>query len=112
MVQHNYNGVLTKKGIGFILYNQHTEWNLTEELKSYWKRAVPVKIEIESDTGRYLLRQSGDEIYYDKDENGNYKLHINDVNIESVLERAIYKQIYITITTGKETRHGTKNIKS
>jgi hypothetical protein len=110
-MRHSYNGVLTKKSSGFILYNDACELNLSEELKSFWKMALPTHIKIETNN-RVLLDQTDEEIYYDKNSKGIYQLHICDICIDDVLERAIYKQIYITIEVGKDYNYGTADSES
>lgn len=106
------NGVLTKTGQGFMLYNQKCELNLSDELKHFWQKAVPIHLRIELDDYKVLLNQRDDEIYYDKDSKGKYKLHINGICIDDVLERAIFKQIYVIIKTGKDNYYGRTNSKS
>lgn len=110
-MRRSYNGVLTKTGNGFILYNHRCELNISEELKSFWQTALPIHIKIETDN-RVLLDQSDDEIYYDKNSKGKHQLHICDICIDDVLERAIFKQIYITIDIGKDYDYGTDDSES
>jgi hypothetical protein len=110
-MRHSYNGINTKTGRGFILYNEACELNFSDELKSFWQMAMPMRIKIETDN-RVLLDQSDDEIYYDKNSKGKYQLHINDICIDDVLERAINKQIYITIDVGKDNNYATTDSES
>jgi len=110
MIQHHhYNGTVDKTSKGYLLYNQFYEGNITNELKSFWQTGLPIHIRIENDN-RTLMDQTDREIYYDKNEKGKYQLHVNDVNVEDVLERAINKQIYITVDIGKDIKYGTANI--
>lgn len=110
-MRHTYYGVLTKKSSGFILYNHKCEINISEEIKFFWQMALPIHIKIETND-KVLLNQFDDEIYYDKNSQGKYQLHINDICIDDVLERAIFKQIYITVDIGKEHDYGTDDSES
>lgn len=98
-------GVLSKTSRGIILFTHKSELNFSLELKHLWQLGCPIHIKIESDT-RKLLHENDCEIYYDRDSNRKYKLHINAINIEDVLESAIGKQLYIHIsyTTVSEER--------
>lgn len=109
MIQHHYNGTVDKKSKGYLLYNQFHEWNITDELKSFWQTGLPIHIRIENNKGK-LMDQTDSEIYYDRNEKGKYQFHVNDVNVEDVLERAINKQIYITVDIGRDIKYGTANI--
>lgn len=111
-MKRELSGILTKTGQGFILYNHKGEVNLTEVLKTFWKLAVPIYVRVEIDGRRVLLNKYGDEIYYDKNSRDKYQLYIDGICIDDVLERAIFKQIYIIITTGKDIYYGRTNSKS
>ena len=92
-----FTGVLTKTSKGFILYSHKSEININEELESLWKVESPVHITITS-SSRSLLNEKGCEIYKNRaDKTKKYTFHINDIDIEQVLENAINKQLYITI---------------
>jgi hypothetical protein len=97
MVKNNYFGVLAKEGKDFVIYTYCSEINLSKELKDLWQGGVQVHIRIESNA-RKLLDESKCELYYDRDKNKQYKLHINDVDIEQILQKSIGKQLDITIT--------------
>lgn len=113
-MQKNYFGVITKRHDGYILFTHKSEINMSEELKHFWKLDVPVHITIESET-RKMLNEDKCEIYYDKDADKKYKLHINDINLEQILEGSIGKQLDITIRwnnvdTNGGSEHGAKSI--
>lgn len=97
MIVRHFNGVLTKNSEGYELFTHKSSLNLSKELKYIWKEAVPVKISMENDE-RQLFYAKGDEIYFDRDENRDYKLHIDGENIEDFLESKIGELLYITIT--------------
>lgn len=110
MVTNNYFGVVNKEGKNFIIYTHCSEINLSNELKDLWQKAVPVHIKIESNA-RKLLDECKCELYYDKDKNKQYKLHINDINVEEILQKSIGKQLDITLTYRNEDgEYGTEHI--
>jgi len=90
-------GVLSKTSQGFILFTHKSELNFTQELKNIWQLAIPVHIKIETEDIK-LLHENDCEIYLDRDSQRKYKYHVNDINIEDVLESAIGKQLYINIS--------------
>jgi hypothetical protein len=102
-VKRELSGVLTKTGQGFILYNHKGEVNLTEVLKTFWQLDTPVHIKIESDV-RTLLDERHCDIYLARDEKKQYKYHINGINIENVLEHALFNLIYVLVETEREDR--------
>ena len=97
MVNNNYFGVLTKDGKDFKIFTYCSDVNLSEKLRNFWQKDIPVHIKIETNNKR-LLDESKCELYYDRDKNREYKLHINGINIEEILQKSIGKQLDITIT--------------
>ena len=92
-----YEGIVDKTSKGYILNHYRNSINITEELKFLWKLDNDVHITIESNS-RQLLNENDCQIYYDRaDKTKKYTFHINDIDIEQVLENAIGKQIYITV---------------
>jgi hypothetical protein len=107
-MQRNYFGVLTKEKDSFILFTHKSEIDLSQELKDLWKKEIPVHIIIESEE-RSLMNEDKCELYYDKDKDNKYKLHINDVNIEEILNKSLYKRLDITLTyRSEDSEYGTK----
>jgi hypothetical protein len=100
-MQKNLFGVLSKTHEGFELYTYCSNINLSEELEYLWQTEKPIHIKVDSDR-RTLLNESDCELYYDRDKDRNYKLHINDINIEDTLEHAIGEKLDITIVTESE----------
>lgn len=104
-MKRELSGVLTKTGQGFILYNHKGEVNLTETLKTFWELAEPVHIRIELNADMTIMDERDCEIYLDRDMDRKYKYHINDRNIEDLLECGIYQQVNVLI----ETKNGRKD---
>jgi hypothetical protein len=100
-MKRELNGTLTKTGEGYILYTYNSELNLNEVLKTFWQLDTPVHIKIESDT-RTLLDEKNCDIYFARDEKKKYKYHINGINIENILEHALFKLLYVIVETERE----------
>ena len=104
-MKRELSGVLTKTGQGFILYNHKGEVNLTDVLKTFWQLDTPVHIKIELNADTKIMDERDCEIYLDRDMDRKYKYHINDRNIEDLLECGIYQQVNVLI----ETKNGRKD---
>jgi hypothetical protein len=95
MIKHDYCGVIGYKNGDIELYTHNSSLNLTNELKYYWQNEIPVHMTIKSDV-RNLLNET-DELVYEKDEKGKWKLHINGRNVDQILRNAYGKKIEVTI---------------
>lgn len=96
-----YTGVVNKVNNEFILFTNGEDQNIIYILKDLWQNYIPVHIKINNDV-RSLLNEKG-EIYYDKDVNNKYTLHINNINIEGILLNNLYKLIDIRIESEEDT---------
>lgn len=95
------NGVLTKQNGEYIIANNGEDINLSNELKHFYYKDVPVHIQI-SDGKRSLVNERFGELYLDKNDNGKYVYHTNGINIEEIISNRICKLIDITITEEKK----------
>lgn len=65
----------------------------------------PVHIKIDLNADLTIMDERDCEIYLDRDSDRKYKYHINDRNIEDLLECGIYQQVDVLI----ETKNGRKD---
>jgi hypothetical protein len=71
--------------------------NFSEELETYWKQGMPVRMVVYGDIARKLLDVKDDEIRLDRDNRKQYKYFIKDTNIDLFLEKNIGKLLYIDL---------------
>lgn len=94
-----YYGVITSDGNGFEIFTHKSSVDLTKEINTYWKLGSPVIMVMKNQDGegRTMFKAKGDEIYLDKDANGNYKYHLGGKDIEKALTKAIGKAVSIVL---------------
>lgn len=90
-----YSGVVTKLDNDYVLYTNGEDINLNYILKDLYMKYANTHIKINNDA-RQLLNEEG-EIYLDRDDKKQYKLHINNINVENLLQQNLYKLIDIKI---------------
>jgi len=97
MIKRTYSGVITKTRNGFEIFTHKSCVNFSEELETYWKQGMPVRMVVYGDIARKLLDVKDDEIRLDRDNRKQYKYFIKDTNIDLFLEKNIGKLLYIDL---------------
>jgi len=79
----DYTGVLVTENGKYKIYSNGEDVDLSDVLSKYYFAETKIRIKI-SNNRRQLLHESG-ELYYDRDSNKKYRLHINGINLEKIL---------------------------
>jgi hypothetical protein len=92
-----YNGVLNKRDGEFILISNDEDINLSKEFKIFYMKDVDLHIKI-TNSKRTLVNEYG-AFYLDRDSKKQYRYHLNDLNIESILDNTLNDLLEVIIGT-------------